>query len=129
MKEYNYTRKIDFDFLEALDEIRFVFSEKWFGIVSTINVSERINKKLDAGFKNYTILWVCEPNLAYKFLSFKKELGVFMPCTVAVYEKDDWVYVSAWLPEVFLENEDFNEDLVNEINDLWKLLKSLIDSI
>ena len=73
---YSYTKKIDLPFDEALDEVRFWFIEKWFWVVSNIDISEKIQTKVDKDFKKYIVLWFCNPELAYKYLSYSKDLGV-----------------------------------------------------
>ena len=129
MNKYCYTKKIELNFLEALDEVRFIFSENWFWVVSNVNISEKINKNIDENFKNYTVLWVCKPELAYKYLSYNLELWIFMPCSIAIYEKSDWVYISAWLPDIL--SKWFIEDslLIDFSSDLSVQIKEIVDKI
>lgn len=126
---YSYTRKIDFPFIEALDEVRLAFTEKWFGVVSNIDIAEKIRKKIDSDFLEYTLFWVCKTELAYKFLWEKMDLWVFMPCSVAIYEKDDWVYVSAWLPDAMMPSIIYNNELLDLSNEITSDIKLIVDSI
>lgn len=129
MKKYCYTKKINLNFLEALDEVRFIFAENWFWVVSNVNISEKINKNIDSGFKNYTVLWVCAPELAYKYLSYNLELWIFMPCSIAIYEKDDWIYISAWLPDILWAWFIDDESLINFSSELSLKIKEIVDEI
>jgi uncharacterized protein (DUF302 family) len=38
---------------------------------------------------------MCKPEIAYKFFQEDFNLGVFMPCSVCVYEKNNKVFISA----------------------------------
>ncbi len=126
---YSYRKKINMSFEETLDEVRFVFIEKWFWVVSNINISEKIQDKVDSNFKNYTVLWFCNPELAYKYLSYNKDLWVFLPCSVAIYEKDDEVYISAGLPDWILPLS-IEDHKLNELSrELSSKIKVIIDSI
>ena len=129
MKKYCYTKKIDLNFFELLDELRFVFSDNWFWIVSNVNISEKINKNIDSEFKNYVVLWVCKPDLAYKYLTYNLELWIFMPCSVAVYEKEDGVYISIWLPDILSNWFIEDESLIKFTSELSSELVWIIDEI
>lgn len=126
---YSYTKKLEMSFDEALDEVRIWFAEKWFWIVSNINVSEKIQNKVDSDFKEYTVLWFCNPKLAYKFLSYNKDLGVFLPCSIAIYEQEDWIYVSAWLPDGMFPTVINDKDLNQLSKEITDTIKEIIDSI
>ena len=126
---YSYTKKINLSFSEVLDEVRLAYAEKWFWVVSNVNVAEKIRKKVNPNFWEYTILWLCHPELAYKYLSENMDLGVFMPCSVAIYEKDNWVFVSAWLPDTMISWIVCNSNIIDLSIEVSKLMKEVIDSI
>lgn len=126
---YAYTKKINLSFSETFDEVRFAFAEKWFGIVSNIDVSEKIRTKIDSSFQKYTILWVCKPELAYKFLNKEMDLWIFMPCSIAIYEKGNDIYISAWLPNIMLPWLNSEDELNLILNDLTNEIKLIINSI
>lgn len=126
---FAYTKKLNFSFLEALDEVRIAFAEKWYWVVSNINIWEKIRWSIDNDFKEYVIFWLCDPRLAHKFLSADMSLGVFMPCTVAIYEKDDWVYVSAWMPDPMIETFVSSDKVDECLYEVSVTFKRIIDSI
>jgi len=124
-----YTKKINSTFDMTLDNLRFALNDEWFGIVSNIDVSEKIVTKINSDFDPYRVLWVCNPEIAHKYLKVNMEFWVFMPCSISIYEKDWSVFVSASLPEIlfwwFIKDEKLNK-LNQEIGDVFK---KVIDSL
>ncbi|NQU32998.1 MAG: DUF302 domain-containing protein [Bacteroidetes bacterium] len=60
-----------------------------FGVLTEIDVTSTLKKKLDVDFKKYTILGACNPHSAYKVLKKEDKIGVFMPCNVVVEEHEN----------------------------------------
>lgn len=128
-KNYVYTRKINSTYYEVMDEVRFALSDEWFWIVSNIDVWQKIITKVTSDFGSYTILWVCNPKLAYRYLKIDLEYGVFMPCTVAVYEKEWSVHVSVWLPDVMINDIIKDPNLEKFLKEISETLKKVVDNI
>jgi len=126
---YNYTKKSQYSFLETIDELLLSFWENWFWLVSNVDVTEKVSKKVDKDFPNYKILGFCKPEIAYKYLSEDMNLWVFLPCSICVYEKDWSVYISSWLPEDIISNFIENKDLKNLDIEISILIKKIIDDI
>jgi uncharacterized protein (DUF302 family) len=53
---YSYIKKSSYSFLETIDELRLAFSEIGFGVVSNIDVAEKIRAKIDPNFGKYVTL-------------------------------------------------------------------------
>ena len=126
---YSYIKKSPYSFAETLDELRVAFAEKWFGVVSNVNIAERIKTKVDENFSEYTTLGFCNPSLAHKYLLADINLWIFMPCSVSVYVKDNEVFISAWLPEVVISKVIENDSLENLHKEISNIMKIAIDSI
>lgn len=127
--KFAYTKKINSTFLETLDDLIFWLSDIWFWVVSNIDISEKIIKKVTSNFWEYRVLWVCNPEIAYKFLEKNLEYGVFLPCTIAVYEELWSVKVSLGLPDVMISNIIKNSDLEKFSKELTLSLKKVIDNL
>lgn len=127
---FAYTKKLNYSFLEALDEVRIAFAEKWYGVVSNINIWEKIRANVDPEFKEYVVFWLCKPELAYKFLKEDMTLGVFMPCSVAIYQKpNDGVYVSAWLASPMITDVTTSDKIEDCAMEATVMFKKVIDSL
>ncbi len=128
MVKYWYTKKVDYSFEEAIDEVTFSLGEQWFWVLSTINVADKIKEKIWKEIDDYIILWACNPSLAYRWLSLEQELWLFLPCNVIVYKMDNDVYVSCVLPTVamsMIENEWLKEVAI----EVEEKLKKAIDNV
>jgi uncharacterized protein (DUF302 family) len=127
--KYTYIKKSNFWFEETLDELRIAFGKEWFWVVSNVNISEKIKAKVDKSFWEYTTLWFCKPELAYKYLSEDINLWIFMPCSVSVYEKKWEIFISAGLPENVISPLINNKKLEKLSIEISEIMKKLIDSI
>jgi len=101
--EYGYKRKVPLPFGEAVEKVRGELSKEGFGVLTEIDVKATLKKKLGIEHDNYLILGACNPPLALKALQAEKDIGLFLPCNVIVYEDGGKVFVSAILPTVAMQ--------------------------
>lgn len=105
------------------------FKKEGFGILTRIDVHDKFKEKLGIDFKKYVILGACNPQSAHQAISLEEDIGLLLPCNVAVYEKDDKVAVSIIKPSVamgFVENSKL-EIIANDIeNKLENVFNSLV---
>lgn len=76
-------------FEDVLARIPELLKEEGFGILTQIDVKETLKAKLGVDFRRYRILGACNPSLAHRALSTATEIGVLLPCNLAVWEGDD----------------------------------------
>lgn len=84
--EYYISKKIDATFEQAIDEVKEALAIQGFGVLSEINIHEKLKEKLDVDFRRYTILGACNPAYAYKALQKEDKIGTMLPCNVVVQE-------------------------------------------
>ncbi len=126
--EYSYKKQVNFPFEEAVAQIKEELQKEGFGILTEIDVRATMKKKLDIDYENYVILGACNPQLAHRTLEAEKEIGLFLPCNVIVYEESGVVTVSAIAPVAMMGV--IGNDTLDEIAQIAEdKLKSAIDSI
>ena len=84
--KYYISKKIDATFEQAIDEVKEALGIEGFGVLSEINIHEKLKEKLDVEFRRYTILGACNPSYAYKALQSEDKIGTMLPCNVVVQE-------------------------------------------
>ena len=96
---YYISRKLKMPFSEVIEKITHSLQQQGFGIITTIDLKETFKKKLNANFRNYTILGACNPQFAFNAISIESHIGVMLPCNVVVQEHENGeVEVSAINP-------------------------------
>lgn len=84
--EYYISKKIDATFEQAIDRVKESLENEGFGVLSEINIHDKLKEKLNVDFKRYTILGACNPAYAYQALQHEDKIGTMLPCNVIVQE-------------------------------------------
>ena len=87
--EFGFGKAVDVDFDTAIDRVTEELEKEGFGVLSDINVANKINTKLGADMKPYRILGACNPALAHQAIQSVNDIGLLLPCNVLVRETDD----------------------------------------
>lgn len=82
-------KKLAIGFDEALAKIPEALKAEGFGVLTEIDLAQTLKTKIGVDFRRYKILGACNPRFAHEALSTMLEIGVMLPCNVAVYEGDD----------------------------------------
>lgn len=87
---YKKTKTVDDSFEGAIDRVTDALADEGFGILSEIDVQAAFLERLNIEeYRRYRLLGACQPSLAHDVLEVDTDAGALMPCTVAVYERDD----------------------------------------
>lgn len=92
--ELGFQSRLPENYESALQKVIDALKAEGFGVLTSIDVKDTMKKKLDADFRKYTILGVCNPPLAHKALTARPEVGLLLPCNVIVYEDGDGTVVN-----------------------------------
>lgn len=85
MKYYIETT-LDTDFETAVKKVKEALENEGFGVLSEIDLHEKLKEKLDVEFKKYKILGACNPRKAFEVLQTENNIGLMLPCNVVVQE-------------------------------------------
>lgn len=86
---YGMTRTVRLGFEETLARTREALAGEGFGVLTEIDVTAILQKKLGVELRPYIILGACNPALAHRALEAELEIGLLLPCNVIVFASDD----------------------------------------
>ena len=87
MISYGFTKEVMGTFDQVLEGLPAQLEKEGFGVISKIDIGQKLRDKLGIEFRKYVILGACNPPLAFKALSAEENIGLMLPCNVIVYEK------------------------------------------
>ena len=126
---YHFSKTIDRPFEQAITDVTAALQAAGFGVLTTIDVSATLKKKLDVDFRPYTILGACNPQFAYKALQAEDKIGTMLPCNVILQQTADGkVEVSAVDPIASMAAIK-NAELGAIAGDVQGLIKGVIDKL
>lgn len=103
---YGLSKVVNLSYDQAVLKVTEELQKEGFGVLTTIDVKETLKKKLNVDFTNYVILGACNPPFAYEALSAEREVGLFLPCNVIVYEHEGRTIVAVFDPNAILKHTD-----------------------
>jgi uncharacterized protein (DUF302 family) len=74
---------------QALAALPDLLKSEGFGVITEIDMRETLKKKIGVDVRRYKILGACNPSFAHEALTADTDIGIMLPCNVAVYEGDD----------------------------------------
>jgi uncharacterized protein (DUF302 family) len=86
---YYFIKNLASSFEKAIADVTEELQKEGFGILTEIDVTATLKKKLNVDFPKYTILGACNPPFAYKALQAEPKIGTMLPCNVIVQELAD----------------------------------------
>ncbi|HOB52486.1 MAG TPA: DUF302 domain-containing protein [Acidobacteriota bacterium] len=104
---YYFNKTVQMPFPDAVAKVIDALAAEGFGVLSDIDVTATMKRKLDVEFHNYRILGACNPPFAYRALQIEDKIGTLMPCNVIVQERTPGeVEVAAVNPMVSMQAVD-----------------------
>ena len=128
MITYGFTKELRLSLDEAIDVTTAQLKQEGFGVLTRIDIHDKIKEKLGLDFKKYIILGACNPPYAHKALLAEENIGLLLPCNVILYEKDDKTVLSVIKPTVAM-NMIENSTLKEIAATIESKLKRAFDSI
>ena len=92
---YYIAKTVSGEFDAVIERVTEALTAEGFGVLTDVDVSATMKKKLDIEFRPYRILGACNPQMAHKALSAEDKIGVMLPCNVIVQQTETGVEVAA----------------------------------
>jgi uncharacterized protein (DUF302 family) len=127
--KYYISKKIKSDFEQAVQLVTEALKKEGFGVLSEIDIQQKLNEKLDVDFRKYKILGACNPAYAYKALQQEDKIGIMLPCNVILQELDDNLIEVAAVDPVASMMAVENKQLAGIANDIKEKLNRVIASL
>ena len=81
---YYLSKMLSVPFDEAVSRATDSLKTEGFGILTEIDVSATLKKKIGVDYPAYRILGACNPALAHEALMLENKVGTMLPCNVVV---------------------------------------------
>jgi uncharacterized protein (DUF302 family) len=125
---FSYTVKTQKNIEQIIQDITFKLSEIKFGVLGTLDFKEIFAKKGIEYPHQYKLLEVCNPQAAKQALDSDPNIGLLLPCTIAVYEKDGENHISLAKPTSLLSVSS-NQDLQSMGKEIEAKLIQVIEQV
>ena len=126
---YYFSTTITGNFDDIVQKTTETLKKEGFGVLTDIDVTATLKKKLDVDFKKYRILGACNPPFAFKALQAEDKIGTMLPCNVIVQEiADDEIEVAAIDPVASMRAIK-NPDLKGIADQIQEKLKKVINNL
>ena len=126
---YYFNKTLNTSFEEAVARVVTELKKQGFGVLTEIDVSEALKKKLDVDFKKYRILGACNPSFAYQALQLEDKIGTMLPCNVIVQETSAGVVEVAAIDPIASMQAIDNPKLRGVAEQVQAMLKKVIETL
>jgi len=128
MINYGFTKELEASFEEAITKVTNELKKEGFGILTQIDVAEKFKEKLGIDFEKYIILGACNPPSAHEAILVEENIGLMLPCNVAIYKRQNKTVVSIIKPTVAMKMIG-NSELEHIASAIEKKLKKVFDAV
>jgi uncharacterized protein (DUF302 family) len=128
MLKYGFTKEMDIPYERVIEQAREALKKEGFGILTEIDVRDKMKEKLGVDMTKYIILGACNPQNAYKAILAEENIGLMLPCNVIVYEKGSKTVLSVIRPTAAMQMVD-NVELQKVAEEVEAQLKKAFDAI
>jgi uncharacterized protein (DUF302 family) len=126
---YYVSKKLHGSFEKTVTRTIEELKNEGFGILTEIDVTETLKRKLNVDYPRYTILGACNPTLAYRALQAEPHIGAMLPCNVIIRELEDGkMEVAAEDPAVSMQAVN-NRELQAIAGEIQVKLKMVIKQV
>jgi uncharacterized protein (DUF302 family) len=126
---YYFEKTLNCSFEEAAIRVTEALKKEGFGVLTEINLHEKLKEKLGVDFRNYRILGACNPAFAYKALQEEDKIGTMLPCSVIVQQISETQTEVAAVDPVASMQSVKNEKLAAIAIEVQQILKKVMENL
>ncbi|TCT12428.1 uncharacterized protein (DUF302 family) [Tepidamorphus gemmatus] len=126
---YYFARQLSCGFDEAIARTTEALQKAGFGIITEIDVTATLKKKIGADFRNYRILGACNPTIAHEALKIEDKIGTMLPCNVIVQDIGGGQVEVAAIDPVASMQAVANPALREPATRVQAMLKKVVDTL
>jgi uncharacterized protein (DUF302 family) len=116
-------------FDEVIELVKNELQKEGFGVPADVDMQNTFKQKINVDFRKYRILGACNPSFAHKAVTSEKNIGVLLPCSVAVQEHENGDVEVAAVDPVVSMAEVKNETVQEVAAEVKNRLKKVIDNL
>ena len=128
MIRYGFKKELNRPYEEVVAKVTEALKKEGFGILTEINIKDKMKEKLGVDFNKYIILGACSPPNAYRALQAEPDIGLMLPCNVIVYESGGKTVLAVIKPSVAMQMIE-NEALAKTAIEVEERLKKVFDAV
>ena len=126
---YDFSKTLNMSLVDAIEHTKATLANHGFGVVTEIDMSATLKKKIDADVYPYVILGACSPKHAYAAIQAEPKIGLMLPCNVIVREFEPGkCEVSAIDPVASMQAVE-NADLAPVATEVRKGMQAVIEDL
>ncbi len=127
--QFGFGKVVNTDFDTAIDRVTEELEKEGFGVLSDIDVANKLNTKIGADMRPYRILGACNPPLAHKAIQAVNDIGLLLPCNVLVRETDDGEVVVSFMDPASVMSLVDHPDVPELASDVKERLERVQDAL
>ena len=87
--DFGHKKIINTNIKQAEERLREKLMENGFGVITEIDIQEKLKEKLGVDFRDYKILGSCHPPSAFESLEVDLNVGMLLPCNFVIWDNMD----------------------------------------
>ena len=127
--DYGHKKVINGTILDVENLLREKLLNNGFGVITEIDIKEKLEDKLGVDFRNYKILGSCHPPSAYESLDIDLNVGILLPCNFVVWDNKDGSATVTTIKASSLLSVLKNSELNHVGEKVDKLVSSVMDQL
>lgn len=125
---YGFRKELNRPYEEVVAKVTQALQKEGFGILTEINIRDKMKEKLGVEFNKYVILGACSPPNAYRALQAEPDIGLMLPCNVIIYESGGKTVLAVIRPSVAMQLIE-NEALAKTAVEVEARLKKVFEAV